>query len=65
MNNSLSARRQGLIKKSVRIIELLAPKSDVVNRKLFSLKNLSSILSNLKKNNKKKTMRTASKAKTS
>ena len=37
MNNSLSARRQVLIKKSGRIIEHLAPNSEVVNLKCFSI----------------------------
>ena len=36
MNNSLSARRQVLIKKSGRTIELQAPNFDVVNLKCFS-----------------------------
>ena len=37
MNNSLSAHRQVLIKKSGRTIERLAPNSEVVNLKCFSL----------------------------
>ena len=36
MNNSLSAHRQVLIKKSGRTIEHLAPNSEVVNLKCFS-----------------------------
>ena len=35
MNNSLSAHRQVLIKRSGRIIERVAPKSEVVNLKCF------------------------------
>ena len=37
MNNSLSARQQILIKKSGRTIERLAPNSEVVNLKGFSI----------------------------
>ena len=37
MNNSLSAHRQVLIKKSGRTIERLAPNSEVVNLKCFSI----------------------------
>ena len=36
-NNSLSAHRQVLIKKSGRTIERLAPNSEVVNLKCFSI----------------------------
>ena len=37
MNNSLSSQRQVLIKKSGRTIERLAPNSEVVNLKCFSI----------------------------
>ena len=37
MNNSLSAHRQVLIKKSGRTIERLTPNSEVVNLKCFSI----------------------------
>ena len=37
MNYSLSAHRQVLIKKSERTIERLAPNSEVVNLKCFSV----------------------------
>ena len=37
MNNSLSAHRQVLIKKSGRTIDCLSPNSEVVNRKCFSI----------------------------
>ena len=37
MNNSLSARRQVLIKESGRKIERLSPNSEVVNLKCFSI----------------------------
>ena len=37
MNNSLSAHRQVLIKKSGRTIERLAPNSEVVNLKFFPI----------------------------
>ena len=40
MNNSLAEQRQVLIKKSGRTIERLAPNSEVVNLKCFSIESV-------------------------
>ena len=57
MNNSLSAHRQVLIKKSGRTIECLAPNSEVVNLKCFFYSgsfHLSFHMLRTKKNKKKR-----------
>ena len=54
MNNSLSAHRQVLIKKSGRTIERLVPNSEEVNLKCFSSFHLSFHMLKKKKEQKKK-----------